>query len=397
LTPRALIASRALLQVHCHESLDELEVLRPDWEELLSRTSTASIFSTWEWLASWWRAYGEGKELQVLAFRDPESRLVALAPLCLDALRVGGLGILRRLRLMGDGSGDSDNLDLPVWPGQEPAFARALLDQLLEKSSHWDLCSFETLPPDSPAAAALRHELQERRWPHANYPLPRSAVELPESWESYLERISPKERDKLAYYSRRLEKRHRVCFIHCTEEGGLSRGVQALFRLHQKRWERTPEPGSFASSARRQFYDEMSSAFLRRGWLELWLLELDGEIVAAQFGFRYRDTVYALQEGFDPDLASDSVGFVLRGHVLRQLIGAGVRRYDFLAGLDPSKDRWGAQASAYVNLHFARPHSRGGAHVRLSRDTYATKEWLRARLPERALLAVRRLRLQRRR
>lgn len=395
MTPHPPIASRAPLRVHCHESLDELAALRPAWEELLARPSTASIFSTWEWLAPWWRAYGEGKDLHVLAFRDDESRLVALAPLCLDTARVRGLGTLRQLRLLGDGSGDSDNLDLPVWPGREQDFAHSLLDRLLEKASRWDLCSFDTLPPDSPAAVALRRELEERRWPRAMYPLPRSAVDLPASWESYLERLSPKERDKLAYYSRRLEKRHRVRFIRCTEGGELSRGLQALFRLHQKRWERTPEPGSFASPARRQFYGEMSRAFLRRGWLEFWLLELDGEIVAAQFGFRYRDTVSALQEGFDPDLSSDSVGFVLRGHVLQRLIGAGARRYDFLAGLDPSKDRWGAQASAYTNLVFARPRSRGGAHVRLARDSYATKEWLRARLPERALVAVRRLRRQR--
>ncbi len=84
---------------------------------------------------------------------------------------------------------------------------------------------------------------------------------------------------------------------------------------------------------------------MARKWLEFWLLELDGKAVAAQFRFRYRDTFFALQEGFDPAYSTDSVGHALRGYVIRQLIAEGVRRYDFLAGQDPSKDRLGAQTA----------------------------------------------------
>jgi len=52
------------------------------------------------------------------------------------------------------------------------------------------------------------------------------------------------------------------------------------------------------------------------GSLELWLLDLDGRTVAAQCGLRYGELVCALQEGFDPDYATDSVGYVLRSYVL---------------------------------------------------------------------------------
>ena len=37
-----------------------------------------------------------------------------------------------------------------------------------------------------------------------------------------------------------------------------------------------------------------------------------------------------------------SVGYVLRGRLLRNLIDRGIRRYDFLGGEDESKTRWGA-------------------------------------------------------
>jgi hypothetical protein len=51
----------------------------------------------------------------------------------------------------------------------------------------------------------------------------------------------------------------------------------------------------------------MAHLLLNRGWLEFWLLKLDEQPAAAQFGFRYDRTVFQLQEGFDPAYSADSV------------------------------------------------------------------------------------------
>ena len=134
------------------------------------------------------------------------------------------------------------------------------------------------------------------------------------------------------------------------------------------------------SEARRQFYEEIGPLFLRRRWLELWLLELDGKTVAAQFGLRYRDTVFLLDEAFDPAYWVDGVGYVLRGHMLKQLIADGVRRYDFLAGREHFKSRWGAELRTYINILFSKPSGRGSFYLRL-RQARESKEWLRVRLP----------------
>ena len=76
--------------------------------------------------------------------------------------------------------------------------------------------------------------------------------------------------------------------------------LEELFELHQKRWQSEGQPGSFSSlTRRRRFYQDLSAVLLQRNWLEFWLLEIDGKTVAADYGFRYGDTVYALQAGFD--------------------------------------------------------------------------------------------------
>jgi len=210
---------------------------------------------------------------------------------------------------------------------------------------------------------------------------PASAIPLPTTWQDYLQQLSAKERGKIGLRTRRLEKKYRVLIRRCAEEGEIDSLLRALYELHGKHWEQRGLSGTLHSPARRQFYGELARILLARHRLEFWLLELQGKVVAAQFGLRHETTVFSLQEGFDPDYAADSVGYVLRSQVLKQLIADGVRRYDFLGGTDESKMRWGAEVKSYLNLHFARPLSRGSVYLMVTNKSAQSKNWLRNHLP----------------
>jgi CelD/BcsL family acetyltransferase involved in cellulose biosynthesis len=282
---------------------------------------------------------------------------------------------------MGDGSGDSDNLDILVSPGYEAEIIDAFFEFIEKRLRGWDVCELTTVPSQSRSAKPLLLKLQQRHWYHLTRQRPCSMVTLPETWEAYQKRLSSKERGKINYLSRRLEKTYNLRFYECTEASELDLCLEHLYRLHQARWEAKGELGSFRSIARRNFYSDMSRLLLQRGRLEFWLLELNGQTVAALFGFRHLNTVYALQEGFDPSYQADSIGYVLRAHMLGRLIAAGVRRYDFLAAYNPSKARWGALEGHYRDVHFARPYSLGSFLLRAVECGARTKEGLRARLP----------------
>ncbi len=368
------------LTARAFRALDELDELSEAWDDLLAEYPPAATFCTLDWLVSWWCSFGKGRELLVLAWFDSDKRLIGLAPLSISWERFGSFLPLRVMRLMGDGSGDSDNLDLPVRPGFAESVAHQIVDYLKQHSREWDLCQFNTLPTDSLVAPHLL-EVLKRDWTFIEHPSPRSAIPLPTVWNDYLEQLSGEDRKNLERYSRRLEKRYATKIYRCASESQLPASLEALFRLHQLRWESAGEPGSFASAARRDFYQRLSRRLLQRGLLELWVMELDGNIAAVQFAFRFGDRVFQLQEGNDPERASDRVGFLLRGEVLKHLIAEGVRVYDFLGGTDPYKTRWGARPGCYRNFHFARSFSKGGAWLLGSHFADRTKEWLRTALP----------------
>jgi len=267
-------------QLRVYQDLRELEVLRPAWDELLGEYPLATTFSTWEWLSCWWRAYGATRRLLVLGVFDQNQRLIGLAPFSIADELLGGVR-LRVLRMMGDGSNDSDNLDLPVVPGFEDVFASSIIDYLGQHRSQWDICQLNTLSIDSTIGAHLARLAKSRGWTLFQGTTGSSAVHLPASWDEYLAMLSSEDRKNLPRYTRRLQNRHAPRIYRCDAEA-LPRCLEALFQLHQARWESAGEPGSFSSLQRRNFYWELSCSLLERGWLEIWALELDGEILAVQ-------------------------------------------------------------------------------------------------------------------
>jgi CelD/BcsL family acetyltransferase involved in cellulose biosynthesis len=327
----------------------------------------------------------------VLAFPDRDGRLLALAPLFFDRKALAPGRALKEIRLMGDGSGDSDNLALLIRPGFEEKCTHKLLDYLKSNADRWDICCFNTMDPESTGARYLIESLRKNNWPVYSSFVPWSTIALPETWELYLKSLSRNERGRIGRLTRRLEKLYQVRFYKCTQLSELPRCLDVLFELHAKRWGLHGEGGSFSVEERCNFYRDMATRFLEKEWLEFWLLEIDKRTVACLFGFRYRQTIYTLQEGFDPEYYSDSVGYVLRSYVLKRYIEEGIRRYDFLGGKDPSKERWGASVGSYVNVNFARSLSFGSLYLNLKQRSVEAKEGLRRVMPQRAWAVMRNL------
>jgi CelD/BcsL family acetyltransferase involved in cellulose biosynthesis len=376
-----------VLSLRAYETIDELAALRPAWDELLSYYPPATTFSTWEWLSCWWKCFARERQLLVLALFDSGS-LVGLAPISISKEQVTRWLSLRVLRLMGDGSGDSDNLDFPVRPGFERAFAESILQYLLPRRQRWDVCLLDTLPVDSLVARCLSEILSSSANTFFEYSSPCSAIPLPENWELYAQTLSSEDRNNLVRYTRRLQNRYATRTYRCTTADELPVCLEALFRLHQGRWRVAGQPGTFSSPERKEFYLQLSRDLMGRGWLELWLLELDGAIAAVQFAFRFRQRVFQLQEGYDHKRSSDRLGYVLRGEVLKQLISEKIRSYDFLGGTDPFKARWRAREGQYRHLHFARKLSAGGLYLQMLDKGSRFKNWLRRRLPKAVWIAL---------
>lgn len=365
----------------------EWDALRPEWDGLLNCAGSRTIFLTWEWLRSWWSAYGRPGELRMLTARDGDGALRAIAPLRIE--REGHAA--GTVRFVGDGSYDSDYLDVIAAAGSEKEFANAVFEYFADEIQRGLRLRLSEVPAESPnlpywksaaaAAGLLWHETET----------PCGVTPLSATWDEYLGNLKPRFRTKVRSVVRAFEARDDIRFAFAATTSDLDRVLPALYDLHQRRWTADGMPGVFGREEKRRFYAALSPALLDRGWLRLSWLEWQGRILACQYGFIYGNTYFHLQEGYEPASEHWNLGVGLRAWTIREFIRNGITEYDFLGGIGRHKIDWGASAKP-------------SRHVTVAADTWKNRweagrpEWesrarerVAALLPEAVLRARRSL------
>ena len=324
--------------------------LKEEWNDLLSSSKSNTIFLTWEWMQAWWKCFRAEERPWLVVVKEASGRTVGIAPFCLTLEPgVGGLPI-KCLRFLADRSAGSEYLDFIVRQGDEEKILNAIFKYLGDQHSFWDIIRLKLIPADSPTLPLLanwaRHTSQTLR----KEPAVCSAIPLPKSWDSYLQTLQPRFRTSLRSKTRNLAQGHKVKVFQSLDVAQLPAHLEAMFKLHQARWEQAGKPGSFRSAPKRQFYQTIAERFSEKGWLRFYLLMVDGEILAAQFGFAYNRILFHLQEGTCLTNPTWSVGNVLRAHVVREIIDEGFTEYDFLGGVTFHKKNWGALPKYACNV-----------------------------------------------
>jgi CelD/BcsL family acetyltransferase involved in cellulose biosynthesis len=332
----------------------ELATYAHEWNELLSYSNANTIFLTWEWVSAWLEAVYPDAQLSVVAVRGGDGRLTAVAPFYLSDLHLLGLIRYRCLRVIGDCQSGWEYGDVIVRSGFEDVAMMSIMQELLKHNDIWDciwVCNMAGWTGAYERFSGICRELglYMHEWIREF-----SSVRLPDTYEAYLDLFSKKRRGYVKRETRRLHTSHSVELIRCNSQNELPEQLSNLFELHRKRWESVGQLGSFVRRPpMKRFYESFASVALRKGWLRLYLLKVDGFIDAAQYGYAYEGVHYALQEGYNPD-SFDGIGNVLRNLVFKECIEEGLREYDFLGEHTDHKRLWRAEPRQCYHLFIGR-------------------------------------------
>ncbi len=307
----------------------------------MEEISEPNVFLSWEWASTWWRHFGHG-EPHILCLEDGH-RLLGVAPLV--ASTIDGQTVIS---LIGNYQ-TTDYADALVHPQYRQDFARLLLQYLRGRfpSGNFQL-ALEPLPESSLFLEVFQKIAAERgiyaeRQPVETCP----QIALPPDWDTYLASLGKDERHELRRKMRRALAAGRVEHRVFRRPEDLPSVLPVFYQLHRKSHE---AKARFLTRTMEAFFDDLAYQFARRGWLRLAIFELDDVPVAATLSFQRQQTTYLYNSGFDPDFRHLSVGIVLLGLEIQQLLQEGVRRYDFLRGNEPYKYDFGAKDSYVYSL-----------------------------------------------
>ena len=307
--------------------LDGLEPYRGTedrWNDLLSRCQVDTLFISPRWQKVWWDQFGDGAEKLVLCLKKSDGEVDGIAPL---ARREGTISFI--------GSEDLfDYNDFLVCQGGEHRFYSSLLNYL--NGEVWDTLDLVSLRENSPTLAYLPDLARERGYTvvvEEEDVAP--GLELPASWEDYLQALSKKDRHELKRKMRRLHSSgEEVGFQKLSGPGEVEDGLEdflCLMRFSKEDKQR------FLTEPRERFFRSIAREMAEAGAIRLFFLALGGQRVAAALCFDYGGARLLYNSGFSPAFSYYSVGLLLKAMCVRDAIEEGKTYFDFLRGPEPYK------------------------------------------------------------
>jgi CelD/BcsL family acetyltransferase involved in cellulose biosynthesis len=329
------------------------EALAPEWDALVSRCDD-QVFYSHSFLRCWLTHFAPRAALRVLTGRAPHGRLVAALALMEVKSRQYGLPVRQLVSLGNKHSGRFDML--AEWPPQ----AGAALASHLARDPSWDVLRLCDVPEHG-SARALLHSLSQAGLPVGIWPSARSPyVLLPPSLEAWQARRR-RELKALRRRRRRLEERGLVTLERVSHPHGLDALLSECLSLELRGWK--GRGGTAIAQDRRTlgFYSELAHTAARTGHLALYLLRLDGRLLAFQLGLSHSGRYLALKPGYDEAFHEFSPGQLLTEGLLQDCIARGLSECDLLGDDTPSKRVWTDSARPHGWLYVFRDTLAGRA------------------------------------
>jgi CelD/BcsL family acetyltransferase involved in cellulose biosynthesis len=332
---------------------EDLHTLAADWDSLASLRANGAFLGI-EWFAAWAAAY-RPRQLRYVRIATPEGGVV-------------GLGLIehvtfRRWRFAGWPV--TTVRGLLCQPGRKGEVWSAFAAWLMAHSREWSMVDAEGLDGLS-LLGSLRVSSDPVAW---------FGVELPESFDAFLDRQPAKRRREIRRKLRVAEKAGVTARVVEPPEYAVT--LDRFVSLHGTR--------ALSKGEVHEHVDErlarMLTEFGRRdpASLVLHVLEHEERVVAVKVAMLSGDTAHDYNIGWDPDLATLRLGTVACIVELRHMIERGIRRLDMGPGDTLTKRELGGELHERYSARLWSSAYRGRA-LRLAasgRERAREVAWLR--------------------
>jgi len=288
--------------------------LRSEWQALNNKSLKGNIFTSWEWLYTWWEVYHSDskRQLYIITCRDENNLLTGLAPFQIINNPKKYFPCSRQLIMLGTGETDGsfifgEYMDLLISPGHEEMVTRLFSQYLYEHSDIWDGIKFHQILANSEVSrlftqdeeykGALIQTVQAHGF--------RTIIKLPETYQAYLMTLRKKMRNNITRIFSRLEREQSYNIEKIDDIDVLDDAISLLAELNRTRRSDMELSSSFEQInfenyhhrlARRLFLlNDPNNSFTLR------IMYFAKKPVAVLYCFVDGDTIHAYQSGFEKE------------------------------------------------------------------------------------------------
>jgi len=316
---------------------------------------------TLPWLECFQRhVVGPREQMVLTRTEDDAGRMQAVLPMLYA--RVAVLGGIRLSALTAASNYYTAAFGPIVRPGTDARCLESLAAATLTSAQHVNVVDLNPVADDSAFLTCCLRMFGSHGWFTQVYPRFGNWIEpvAGRSFKEFLKDRPGNLRSTLSRKSKRLGARAGARYRIVTDEEQVEHALNQYEAVYRTSW-KSDEPY-------KGFIRQVCLQFARRGWLRLGVLEVEGEPVAAQIWFTYRQTASIFKLAYDPRYADLSVGSLLSAHLFQYALDVDkVQVVDYLCGDDPYKRDWMTVRRQRVGLRAVRRSSSAGLLERARR------------------------------
>jgi CelD/BcsL family acetyltransferase involved in cellulose biosynthesis len=313
----------------------------------------------------WWRHYGDNKKLSILLIKEGKE-IIGIAPFMRVKYRMGliSVDVLENFCAT-----ECDYSGIILTDKKEESLSILLnyLGEIIRTSNV--VIRVSNIPEDSGFLQVLREQyhlivnslsISEQTVTSCPY------INTLKNWEEYSHTLTKHGRYKVNKLRREIQKlkdNYQAEFQHFTDYGNLHKQLDALFKLHQKRWKERNIRSKFLKPEVRAFYRDISEAFCENNWMDLSFLNIGGKTVSGSWGFIYNNQYYYMTSTFDPGYSSLNAGHMITMRLIERAIQSGLTKFDFLKGDEFFKSYWTHQKLDNIQITISNKGIKGSYRV----------------------------------
>ena len=311
--------------------------LRAGWRDLF-RNGDTCVQSSYEWMAAWWECFPKKSRELLIVTVEEEGSIVGIGPFMIEKN-----AMISQLKFIGSGLTDYHEILVSADGGQ------AVLSMIMDyvgKNDYTDLINLEQV---SGSLAVVRISRGPRAFQQTEMVRCLTVnLDFP-SWEEYLKSVGRNLRRDWTKKYHHLANMGDLKLVKLDKSQAKREWLDDLLSLHIRRWDREKEVSKFSEKRMKAFLARVVEEIPE---VTLYVLRLKGAIIAYRLGFAQGQTFYDWNTSHDPDFADQSVGKVLMGLVIKDLIACGFKRFNLMRGDYEWKRKWITDDNALINYQF---------------------------------------------
>lgn len=305
--------------------------LRPEWNDLLKRSYSNTIFLTWEWLYSWWLVYFKNKELNIICVRDDNNKLIGIAPLFIHETKYYKVPVVE-LSFLGDKVSDRQDF---IIDKKHPEVYETIIGYLFTKKN-WDIARLEQVPEWS---LLLSHKQFNKAYEiEMESRLPFLDISL--DWGTYSKGLSKKFKRDLNHKYNVLKREGEWKFANITNPISIEGELEKIFKIEMDSKKKTAGYALFADERARHFHKEFSKYCMENGCLSISYIKLNGSPISYLLGYRHNNKYLAYNMAYNPEYYRASPGKLVLHETLKHCFDKNLQEFDFLRGDTYIKNLW---------------------------------------------------------